>query len=121
MDSSVRGPEAGRPHPTHGVTAKVQVTEAVEELKRATSVVAQARKVAEGHKPATSVVGGEKRVLLVDLARAEANVRRVIAARKAAVLLPAAVEEPPAAAEEPPAAAAVAEVVGEQEMEKNTG
>ena len=124
MGSSVPGLEAGRPHPTHGVTAKVQVTEVVEELKRATSVEAQARKVAEGHKPATSVVGGEKRVLLVDLARAEANVLPVIRARRAGVLphaaLPvregrgAAAAVDRVAVEEDPLEVAEAEV-GEQE------
>jgi hypothetical protein len=62
----------------------------------------------------------------VDLARAEANVRRAIAARRAAVLLPgvvghpAAVEEAPAAVEEVPVAAG-GEDVGEQEIKKNKG
>jgi hypothetical protein len=96
----------------------VQVRKVVESLKPATSVVAQVRKVAGG-----------KRALLVDLARAEANVRRAIAARRAAVLLlgvvghPAAVEEAPAAVEEVPVAAVAAggEDVGEQEIEKNKG
>jgi hypothetical protein len=91
--------------------------------------VVQVRKVVENHKPATAVVAGGKRALLVDLARAEANVRRAIAARRAAVLLPgvvghpAAVEEAPAAVEEVPVAAVAAggEDVGEQEIEKNKG
>ena len=74
--------------------------------------VAQVRKVVESLKRATSVVAGGKRTLLVDLARAEANVPRAIAARRAAVLLPAAVVGHPAAVEEPPAAAEEAAVVG---------
>jgi hypothetical protein len=118
MGSSVQDLEAGQLPQTPGATAVVQV-----------------RKVAEGHKPATSVVGGAVRVLLVDLAMAEAKGHRAIAARRAAVLLPgvvghpAAVEEPPvavvghpAAVEEPPVAAeeaAVVVAVVEQEIEKN--
>ena len=105
-------------------TAVAQVEQVVESLRPATSAVAQVRKVAEGHKPATSAVAGGKRTLLVDPARAEANVRRAIAARRAAVLLPgvaghpAAVEGPPVAAEE--AAVVVVEGVAdvdEQEWE----
>jgi len=127
MDSSVRVPGAGQPLQTPEGTAVVQVKEGAEGLKPVTSVVAQARKVAEGLKPATSVVGGAVRVLLVDLARAEANGHRAIAARRAAALLPGAVGHP-AAVVGPPAAVAVAEVavvvaegedVGEQEIEKN--
>ena len=124
LDSRVPGPDPGHRHQTPGATAKVQVTGAVEELKRATSVEAQARKVAEGHKPATSVVGGEKRVLLVDLARAEANVLPVIGARRAGALLRAALAVrggrgaaaavPRAAVEEGPLEVAEAKV-GEQE------
>ena len=41
MGSRVRVPGAGRPHPTHGVTAKVQVTKVVEGLKQPTPVVAE--------------------------------------------------------------------------------
>jgi len=58
--------------------------------------VAQVKEVAESLRPAISVVAGEKRVLLVDLARAEASVLPVFAARRAGAL--------------PPAAAAVREV-----------
>ena len=64
----------------------MQATEALEELKRATLVVAEVREVAEGLKPAMSVVAGGKRVLLADLARAEANVPPVIGARRAGAL-----------------------------------
>ena len=70
----------------------------------------QAKEGAEGHKPATSVVGEAVRVLLVDLTVAEANVRRAIGARKAAVLLPAAVGHP-AVVEDRPVAAVGAAVV----------
>jgi len=127
MDSSVPGPGAGQQLQTPEGTAVVQVRRVVEGHKPVTSVVAQARKVAEGLKPATAVVAEGKRVLLVDLARAEANGHRAIAARRAAVLLPGAVGHP-AAVVGPPAAVAVAEVavvvaegedVGEQEIEKN--
>jgi hypothetical protein len=61
---------------------------------------------------------------------AEANVRRAIAARRAAVLLPGVVGHPPvavghpAAVEGPPVAAAEAAVVVavvEQDLEKNKG
>jgi hypothetical protein len=127
MDSSVPGPGAGQPLQRPEGTAVVQVRKVVEGHKPATSVVVQVRKVVESLKPATAVVAEGKRALLVDLARAEANVRRAIAARRAAVLLPRAVGHP-AAVVGPPAAVAVAEVavvvaegedVGEQEIAKN--
>ena len=110
-------------------TAVAQVEQVVESLKPATSVVAQVRKVVESLKRATSVVAGGKRALLVDLARAEANVRRAIVARRAAVLHPGAVVGHPAAVEEPPVAAveaavvvaAVVVAVVEQEIKKNKG
>jgi hypothetical protein len=63
-----------------------QVRKVVESHKPATSVVAEVRRVAESLRPATSVVAGEKRTLLADLAMAEANVRRAIAARRAGAL-----------------------------------
>jgi hypothetical protein len=95
MGSNVPGPEPGQLLQTPEDTAVVQGREGAESLR-----------------PATSVVAGGKRALLVDLARAEANVPRAIAARRAAVLLPAAVVGHPAAVEEPPAAAEEAAVVG---------
>ena len=129
MDSSVPGPGAGQPLQRPEGTAVAQVRKVVESLKPATLVVAQVRKVVESLKPATAVVAEGKRALLVDLARAEANGHRAIAARRAAVLLPRAVGHP-AAVVGPPAAVAVAEVavvvaegedVGEQETEKSKG
>ena len=121
MDSSVRVPGAGQPPQTPEDTAVVQGREGAEGHKPVTSVVAQVRKVVESLKPATAVVAEGKRALLVDLARAEANVRRAIAARRAAVLLPRAVGHPAAVEERPVAVAVVAggEDVCEKEIEKN--
>ena len=84
--------------------------------------MAQVRKVLEDLKPATSVVAEGKRTLLAELARVEASVRRAFAARRAAVLLPRVVGHP-AAVEVPPVAAAVVvgADVGEQDSEKNKG
>ena len=69
-----------------GATAKGQVTEVLEDLKRATSVAAQAIRGVESPKPATSVVAEAVRVRWVVLEREEASVLRVIGARRAAVL-----------------------------------
>ena len=69
MDSSVRGPVPGQPQRMHGATAKVQVTEAVEGLRRVTSVVVgtvkvlQVTEAVEELKRATSVVAEGKRAL----------------------------------------------------------
>jgi len=82
---SVPDLEAGQPQPTHGVT-RVQAIEALEERKPVILVVAEVREVAEGLRPAMSVVAGGKRVLLVDLARVETNVLPVIGARRAGTL-----------------------------------
>jgi hypothetical protein len=96
-------------------TVKAQVIEAaVEELRRATSVVAEAR-----------------RVRLVAAAE-EANGRPAIAVRRAAALPHAALAvrrgrgaaaavDPAAVEEAPVAAAAAGEDVGKQEIEKNKG
>ena len=93
MGSSGLGLGAGQPHLTHGVTA-----------------VAEGREAAESLRPAISVVAGEKRVLLVDLARAEASVLPVFAARRAGALPRAA----PAVREGRGAAAAVGRVAAEE-------
>ena len=95
LGSSVRVPGVGQPLRTPEGTARAQV-----------------RKVVESLKPATAVVAGVGRVLLVDLARAEANVRRAFRAGRAAVL-PLGVVGNPAKVGEPPVEA----VVGEQERE----
>jgi hypothetical protein len=63
MVNSVRVPGPRQRHQTPGATAKVQVTKALEDLRRATSVVAQAIKVVESLKRATPVVAVEKRAL----------------------------------------------------------
>ena len=105
MGSSVLGPGEGQPHLTHGVTAVVQGREAAQALKPAISAVVarvQATEAVESPKRATSAVVGEKRALLADLTREEANGRRAIAARRAGALPHAAV-----AAEEGRGAAAV--------------
>ena len=89
MGNSAPGPGPGQAHPTPEGMA-----------------VAQDREAAVDLKPATSVVAGAVTVLLVDLARAETNVRRAIGARRAAVLLPGAVGHP-AVVEDRPVAAVV--------------
>jgi len=85
--------------------------------------VVQVKEVVENLRPATSVVAGAARALLLDLARAEANVRRAFAARRAEVLLPGVVGHPAAVVEPPVEAAEAAVVVAvvEQEIEKNKG
>ena len=74
--------------------------------------VAEVKEVVGNLRPATSAVAGGKRVLLVDPARAEANVRRAIAARRAGALLRAAL----AARGVQRAAAAVHRAVVEEEL-----
>ena len=102
-------------------------------LRPVTSVVVQVIKVAQSLRPATLVEAGGKRALLVDLERAEANVRRAIAVRRAAALLRAALAVrvgrgaaaavPPAAVEEDPLVEEdllEVAVADEQEQEKET-
>jgi hypothetical protein len=132
MVNSVRVPEPRQRHQTPGATARVQGTKALEDLKRATSVVAQVIKVVESLKRATSVVAEAVRVPWVVLEREEASVLPVIGARRAGALPRivraaqghrVAVEgEPPEVAVEVVAVDEVAGVVaavGEQEIEKN--
>jgi hypothetical protein len=141
MVSSVQVPVPRQRHQMPGATARVQVTEALQDLKRATSVAAQVIKVVESLKPATSVVAEAVRVPWVVLEREEASVLPVIGARRAgalprvaraalglrraevAVHRVAVEEEPPevAVAVAVVAAAVVAAAVGEQEIEKNKG
>jgi len=126
MGSSVRGPGAGQPHLTHGVTAVAEGREAAQDLRPVTSVVAGTVKVqvtegaVEELRPVTSVVAEARRVRLVAAAE-EANGRPAIAARRAVALPHAAAVGDPAAAEEVPVAAAGGEDVGKQEIEKNKG
>jgi hypothetical protein len=90
--SSVPGPEPELLQPTPGVMAKVQVGKVAENHKPVTSVVVQATKPVESLKPAMPVEEGGKRALWVDLARAVANVLPVIRARGAGALRRAALE-----------------------------
>ena len=99
----------------------MRVTEAAGDLRRATSVVVQAREVEESLKPATLVVAEARRVRLVAAAE-EANGRPAIAVRRAGALphaalavregrrAAAAVVGDRAAAEEAPVAVAAAGV-----------
>jgi hypothetical protein len=123
MGSSVLGPGAGQPQLTHGVTAVAQGREAAQGPKPAISVEAarvQATEAVESPKRATSVVAEARRVRLVAAAE-EANGRPAIAARRAGALPHAAVAGEGRgaavgrAAEEAPEVV-VAEV-GEQEWE----
>ena len=63
MGSRVPGPGPRQRHQTPGATVKVQATRAVENLRRATSVVAEVIKVVESLKRATPVVAGGKRAV----------------------------------------------------------
>ena len=80
------GPGAGQPPQTPEGTAVAQGREVAEGLKPATSVVARG----ERRWRPTSDLSGGRRALWVDLAGEEANVRPAIEARRAAVLLPGA-------------------------------
>jgi hypothetical protein len=102
-----------------GSRARVQAPDQAPQRPGGTAVV-QVKEVVGNLRPATSVVAGEKRVLLADPARAEVSARRAFRARRAAVLLPV-VAVHPAAVEEPPAVAAVVvgADAGEQEIEKS--
>ena len=94
MGSRVREPGAGRPHPTHGVTAKVQVTKAVEGLKQATPVVAEVARAPWG-----VLEKGETSALPVIRARrAGALPRAALPVRGGRGAAAAVVEEPPGAA-----------------------
>ena len=89
MVSSVQVPVPRQRHQTPGATAREQVAEALEELKRATSAVAGRVQVAEALedlKQATSVVAGAVRVPWVVLEREEVNALPVIGARRAGAL-----------------------------------
>ena len=98
-------------------SVRVQVPDQAPQRPGGTAVV-QLKEVVEDLRPATSVVAGEKRVLLADPARAEASARRAFRARRAAVLLPGAAEHP-AAVEEPPVVAVVVGGAGKQEIKKS--
>ena len=89
MGSSVPGPEPDQPHPTQGVTAVAQGREAAEGLKPAISAVAvkvQVTEVVESLKRATSVVAEAARMPWVGLGMEETNVLPVIEVRRAGAL-----------------------------------
>jgi len=113
MVSSVQVPVPRQRHQTPGATARVQVAEALEDLRRATSVVA-----------------GAVRVPWVVLEREEASVHPVIGARRAGApprvaraarglrgAEAAVEEEPPGVAAGAVVAAAVVAAVANQERE----
>ena len=123
--SSVRAPGPGRLHPTPGVTAKVEVTEAVEELRRATSAVVvtarvQVTEAVEELKRVMSVVVAAARMRWMVLEEEEASALQVIGARRAEALPRAApavrgVRGAAAAVQEEPPEVEVAVVVAEAE------